>query len=193
MKKHKKPGRPPSASASTSVGPDSGSETVRKGPGRKKKRKHWTQLLSASENNQKENISKPEDSSAAEDEIVPEPDNDISVDETAAEETSANENISSSAKENIPAKKKLKHIPISSIVTRGAKLPNFGLWHHLTSFHSRRGRPRTKPVKAYVPRKVGRPLGSTKKPPPKDSDDDSMSTICNEEVRFLNYYHYYCA
>ena len=56
----------------------------------------------------------------------------------------------------------------------------------MTSFHSRRGRPRTRPIRpAFPPRKVGRPLGSTKKTiiVHKESEDDEIvSSAINEEV-----------
>lgn len=158
-------------------------ETVKRGPGRKKKRKHWTQLLAESENSLKEN-NKPDESSAAEEESDIKPE----AAEQAAPEASASENASEEHKENV-VKKKLKLIPTSNIVTRGAKLPNFGLWHHLTSFHSRRGRPRTRPIRPiFPPRKVGRPLGSTKKSMiiHKDSEDDeAVSSAAQEEVKYI--------
>lgn len=188
VKKHKKPGRPPLASTtfsiSTSVTSDS-AEAVRRGPGRKKKRKHWTQLLAESENkfetDSKEN-GKPDESSAAEEEVDIKPDTESLA--HTSEQVIKNENSTGESKEN--AKKKLKLVRTSNIVTRGAKLPNFALWHHLTSFHSRRGRPRTRPIRpAFPPRKVGRPLGSTKKVitlHKESEDDEGGSSAINEEV-----------
>lgn len=172
-KKHKKPGRPPLTSTVTTA--ETTGETIRRGPGRKKKRKHWTQLLAESENSQKENIIKTEDSNETEAE----------TETVFKSEASGNENSSSVPRENTATKKKLKHIPSSSIVTRGAKLPNFGLWHHLTSIHSRRGRPRTRPIRPFPPRKVGRPLGSTKKAiaaRKESEEDENNSNAGTEEV-----------
>ncbi|GFU73929.1 scm-like with four MBT domains protein 1 [Trichonephila clavipes] len=150
VKKHKKIGRPPlnPNAASTSA---ENEEVVKKGPGRKKKRKHWTHLLNNArslENQPPVKIAKSRDSSE--------------TDEGSKCDTKEK---SPSQTNKIPliGKKKLKHTPSSSIVTRGAKLPNFGLWHHVSPFHSRRGRPRTRPIRPFPPRKVGRPVGSTKK------------------------------
>lgn len=184
MKKHKKPGRPSLASTySTSFTTDS-AEAIKRGPGRKKKRKHWTQLLAESENkfetDLKEN-SKPDESSANEEEVDIKPDNEPPKQKNELETKS--ENSTGECKENV--KKKLKLVRTSNIVTRGAKLPNFALWHHLTSFHSKRGRPRTRPIRpVFPPRKVGRPLGSTKKIilHKESEDDEGGSSAINEEV-----------
>ncbi|GFS85109.1 scm-like with four MBT domains protein 2 [Nephila pilipes] len=147
VKKHKKIGRPPSNpnAASTENG-----EVIKRGPGRKKKRKHWTHLLSenrSEENRPPEKMAKSRDSSETDE----------------GSKCDIKEKSPQVNKIPLMGKKKLKHTPSSSIVTRGAKLPNFGLWHHVSSFHSRRGRPRTRPIRPFPPRKVGRPVGSTKK------------------------------
>ncbi|GFY45916.1 scm-like with four MBT domains protein 2 [Trichonephila inaurata madagascariensis] len=150
VKKHKKIGRPPLNPNAASTSAENG-EVVKKGPGRKKKRKHWTHLLNNArslENQPPVKNAKSRDSSE--------------TDEGSKCDTKEK---SPSQTNKIPliGKKKLKHTPSSSIVTRGAKLPNFGLWHHVSPFHSRRGRPRTRPIRPFPPRKVGRPVGSTKK------------------------------
>lgn len=186
VKKHKKPGRPASASTynPSSFTTDS-AEAIRRGPGRKKKRKHWTQLLAESENkfetDLKEN-SKPDESSANEEEVDVKPDNESPA--HTSEQATKSENSTGESKENV--KKKLKVVRTSNIVTRGAKLPNFALWHPFTSFHSKRGRPRTRPIRpVFPPRKVGRPLGSTKKMltlHKESEDDEGSSSIINEEV-----------
>lgn len=144
--KKKKPGRPPSNSSNSPSG-----ETVvkRGGPGRKKKKQHWKHLLSLKlEELDQEQKAQSRDSSET-------------------DETSSRAKLVEEPRPKTPlaGKKKLKHTPSSSIVTRGAKLPNFGLWHHVSTFHARRGRPRTRPIRPplFPPRKVGRPVGSTKK------------------------------
>lgn len=184
VKKHKKPGRPSLASTYTTSFTTNSAEAIRRGPGRKKKRKHWTQLLAESENkfetDLKEN-SKPDESSANEEEVNVKPDNESPVDTSV--QAAKSENSTGECKENV--KKKLKLVRTSNIVTRGAKLPNFALWHHLTSFHSKRGRPRTRPIRPiFPPRKVGRPLGSTKKITlhKESEDDEGGSSVINEEV-----------
>ncbi|KFM58598.1 Scm-like with four MBT domains protein 1, partial [Stegodyphus mimosarum] len=146
VKKHKKPGRPPLHSTLAAA---NNGEIIKRGPGRKKKRKHWAHLNVAAENNIPQKVPKIADV--------------CETDESAKVEVTKTLSSSEPAKIEFIGKKKLKHTPCSSIVTRGAKLPNFGLWHHVSSFHSRRGRPRTRPMRPFPPRKVGRPIGSTKK------------------------------
>ncbi|GBN98880.1 Scm-like with four MBT domains protein 2, partial [Araneus ventricosus] len=154
VKKQKKIGRPPSNT--NGVSSDNG-EVVKRGPGRKKKRKHWTHLNAhVEENHPPEKRSKSRDSS--------ETDEGSKGDSKEKLKSDSNEPVSPQpARIPLIGKKKLKHTTSSSIVTRGAKLPNFGLWHHVSPFHSRRGRPRTRPMRPFPPRKVGRPVGSTKK------------------------------
>ncbi|XP_054710645.1 scm-like with four MBT domains protein 1 [Uloborus diversus] len=168
VKKHKKPGRPPLSSSVSSL---SNGEVVKRGPGRKKKRKHWTHLNMLSGESQPEKKPKSVDSSETDESAKPEP----SKSEDSKEKL-----------DSIPTKK-LKITPSSSIVTRGAKLPNFGLWHHVSPFLPRRGRPRTRPMRPFPPRKVGRPIGSTKKAialqlnSKKSDADDVQSDHSNEE------------
>nr|XP_042900715.1 scm-like with four MBT domains protein 2 [Parasteatoda tepidariorum] len=182
--KKKKVGRPPLSSNNTPSNPDE--EVVKRGPGRRKKRKHWTHLLKAFTKAHEEKKRKAGDSSETDDppklivehrERRDKEDSVINIDESdfltikekcdkgESRKSSGDSTSSSSSKIPLVGKKKLKHTPSSNIVTRGAKLPNFGLWHHLSVFHSRRGRPRTRPIRPFpIPgRKVGRPLGSTKK------------------------------
>ncbi|KAG8186556.1 hypothetical protein JTE90_020859 [Oedothorax gibbosus] len=162
VKKKNKVGRPPSNSSS---GPsENNGETIvkRGGPGRKKKKQHWKHLLSMKleELDQK---AQSRDSSETDERVKP-------------IEQRPN-------KIPLVGKKKLKHTPSSSIVTRGAKLPNFGLWHHVSPFHARRGRPRTRPIRPplFPPRKVGRPVGSTKKnlnAARKKEKEDEIIDVC---------------
>ncbi|GIX76142.1 scm-like with four MBT domains protein 2 [Caerostris darwini] len=140
--KKKKVGRPPLHSHTFSL--DNGGVIKKSGPGRKKKRKHWTHLH-AEENEPLSKKSKSRDSSETDEG----PKFDLKEKESIPQETKTDLNGQKSASSNI--------------VTRGAKLPNFGLWHHVSSFHNRRGRPRTRPIRPFPPRKVGRPVGSTKK------------------------------
>lgn len=177
-------GRPPSNS--TVVSSDNG-EVIKKGPGRKKKRKHWKHLLSVklAEHSRREEKAISRDSSE--------------TDDTSKCYSRVKPSNEEPSKVPLTGKKNLKDTP-SSIVTRGAKLPNFGLWHHVSPFHNRRGRPRTRPIRPplFPPRKVGRPVGTTKKalmaarmkekedeiidicktpsPPPPEEDDDDMSS-----------------
>ncbi|KAF8767845.1 Scm-like with four MBT domains protein 2 [Argiope bruennichi] len=155
VKKQKKVGRPPLHA--NCISSDNG-EVVKRGPGRKKKRKHWTHLNAhiGGDNQPPEKRSKSRDSS--------ETDEGSKNDLKEKVKSDSNEPASpQSGRIPLIGKKKLKHTTSSSIVTRGAKLPNFGLWHHVSSFHNRRGRPRTRPMRPFPPRKVGRPVGSTKK------------------------------
>ncbi|GIY61158.1 scm-like with four MBT domains protein 1, partial [Caerostris extrusa] len=138
--KKKKVGRPPLHSHFSS---DNGEVIKKSGPGRKKKRKHWSHIhAQAEENEPLSKISKSRDSSE--------------TDEGNKFDLKEKESIPRETKIDLNGQKNLKHGTSSNIVTRGAKLPNFGLWHHV-SFHNRRGRPRTRPLRPFPPRKVGRP------------------------------------
>lgn len=143
VKKHKKPGRPPLSSYGTLA--------AKKGPGRKKKRIHWRFLRNlGSSADQKQ-------------------DSNDSEEKTESEDASAKR---SSEPDDSDGNERKKHKPTvpprSEIVTRGAKLPNFGLemkWrHNVSPFLPRKvGRPPGRPSLTFTGRKVGRPLGSKKK------------------------------
>lgn len=139
VKKQKKLGRPPLTDAT-----DNG-EVVKRGPGRRKKRKHWRFLRAAA--------------------ATPEEKKPKLEDEKVVK----------------------KHVPKYEIVTRGAKLPNFGLWHHLSPFHCRRGRP---PKRPFVHRKVGRPVGTTKKQPPTSPKTEVVPEVTSVSTLESNPLHW---